>query len=397
MGLELPGVITTEGLNIIPDSEAGTGRPVGLDGLSCEGVAVGTITTGGIPPLDDPGLGTIEGSVSLEEMGSGVGTTGTSVVNVVCRFETVVGVDETGAAPLLSPAMALEIAPTGLLIGTAAVKVVCELEIVTGTEITGAAPPLETPANAVEMAPAGLLIGTLAVKVVSGLGMMTGIDTTAECDSFGVCTALFEASAVWVATGKCDMKVVSGFEIVIFGGTLDGLLESDASTVSEDRTPPGFEIGTVAVSVWSDFEITTGIDTTEGSEPLFEGCAKAVEIAPPGLEIGTAVTTVASERDIVTGTDRTGDLLVVSACPELAPSLVLGLGLTPSVLVVSACPELARSVVLGLGLTPSLLVLSACPELAPSVVFGFGLVPAFSVVVGFGMGCWSVFVFELLC
>ena len=84
----------------------------------------------------------------------------------MCALVTVVFEDEIGAAPLLPPAIALEIAPAGLLMGTLVVKVVCELTIVTGADMTGAA-PLETPANAVEMAPAGLLIGTLAVKVVS--------------------------------------------------------------------------------------------------------------------------------------------------------------------------------------------------------------------------------------
>ena len=59
--------------------------------------------------------------------------------------------------------------------------------------------------------------------------------------------------------------------------------------------------------------MTTGNDTTEGVEPLFEGCAKADEIAPPAFEIGTEVTRVVSEWDIVTPTDKMGDLLVVSA------------------------------------------------------------------------------------
>ena len=57
-----------------------------------------------------------------------------------------------------------------------------------------------------------------------------------------------EATAVWLANGNVDTKVVSGFETVI-SGTLDGLLESEAFAVSEERTPPGLEIGTVAVSV----------------------------------------------------------------------------------------------------------------------------------------------------
>ena len=61
--------------------------------------------------------------------------------------------------------------------------------------------------------------------------------------------SLLEAAAVWLANGNVDTKVVSGFETVISGGTLDGLLESEAFAVSEERTPPGLEIGTVAVSV----------------------------------------------------------------------------------------------------------------------------------------------------
>ena len=58
-----------------------------------------------------------------------------------------------------------------------------------------------------------------------------------------------EATAVWLASGNVDTKVVSDFETVISGGTLDGILESEAFAVSEERTPPGLEIGTVVVSV----------------------------------------------------------------------------------------------------------------------------------------------------
>ena len=54
---------------------------------------------------------------------------------------------------------------------------------------------------------------------------------------------------VWLANGNVDTKVVSGFETVISGGTLDGLLESEGFAVSEERTPPGLEIGTVVVPV----------------------------------------------------------------------------------------------------------------------------------------------------
>ena len=117
----------------------------------------------GIPPPDDPGLGTIMGELSPEGTGPVLGTMGTSVVKVVCAFVTVVGVDEIGAAPPL--AAALEIAPAGLLMGTLVVNVICELAMVTGKDRTGAT-PLEAPANAVDIAPAGLLIGTWAEKVV---------------------------------------------------------------------------------------------------------------------------------------------------------------------------------------------------------------------------------------
>ena len=60
---------------------------------------------------------------------------------------------------------------------------------------------------------------------------------------------LLEATTVWLAIGNVDTKVVSGFETVISGGTLDGLLESEAFAVNEERTLPGLEIGTVVVSV----------------------------------------------------------------------------------------------------------------------------------------------------
>lgn len=141
---------------------------------------------GGMPPLDDAGLGIIEGSLSPVEIGSGLGRTGMSVVKVVWAFETVVCEDDSGASPVFpSPATALDIAPTGLLTGTSVVKVVCESATVTGTDMIGAT-PLEIPASAVEIAPAGLLIGTLAVIVVSDWGITTGIDTIAEWDALGV-------------------------------------------------------------------------------------------------------------------------------------------------------------------------------------------------------------------
>ena len=142
---------------------------------------------------------------------------------------------------------------------------------------------------------------------------------------------------------------MSGSVTVVCGATLDGLLESDISAASDDKTAPGLEIGTVVVSREPDSDITTGTDTMEGLAPLFEGCAKAVEMAPP--EIGTDVTRVVSERDIVTGIEITGDLLVVSTCSELGDSLVAGF--------VTSLPS--------------------------------------SLVVGFGSGCWSVSVAESLC
>lgn len=130
--------------------------------------------------------------------------------------------------------------------------------------------------------------------------------------------SLLEATAVWLGIGNFDTKVVSGCETVVSGSTLDGLLESEAFAVSEERTPDGSETGTVAVSVPSEFVITTGTDTIDAS--LCEGCAKAVEMAP--AEIGTEVTRVVSEREIVTGIDTTGGLLVDSTSPEVAPPLV---------------------------------------------------------------------------
>ena len=170
VGCEPPAVTIPEGPKTIPD-DAGTdtGTSGGRDepaGPCSVGVAVGGMIIGGTPPLDDPGLGTMEGSLPLDEIGSGLGKTGTSVVKVVWAFETVVCVDEGGTSAESPPATALEIAPAGFVTGTSVVKVVCEFTIVTGRDITGAA-PLETPANAVEMAPAGLLMGTLAVIVVS--------------------------------------------------------------------------------------------------------------------------------------------------------------------------------------------------------------------------------------
>ena len=168
VGSEPPDDRVPEGPNVIPDDVAGKGITIGVvEEPPCDGDAVGVITTGGMPPLDDPGLGTIEGPFSPVEVGSSVGITGTLVVKVVCALVTVVSEDEIGATSLLPAAIALEIAPAGLLMGTSVVKVVCELAIVTGADMTGTA-PLETPANAVDMAPAGLLIGTLAVKVASG-------------------------------------------------------------------------------------------------------------------------------------------------------------------------------------------------------------------------------------
>ena len=97
--------------------------------------------------------------------------------------------------------------------------------------------------------------------------------------------------------------------------------------------------------------MTTGTETIEGIAPLFEGCAKADEMAPPAFDKGTDVTTVVSGRDIVTATDKTGGLLVISASSELAPALACVSGTT-----------------------------------APS-----------SLVVGFAVGCWLARVVESLC
>lgn len=56
---------------MIPDAVEGKGIIAGVvEVLSCNEDPVGVITTGGMPPLDDPGLGTIEGPVSPVEMGS---------------------------------------------------------------------------------------------------------------------------------------------------------------------------------------------------------------------------------------------------------------------------------------------------------------------------------------
>ena len=60
-----------EGPNVIPDAVEGKGIIAGVvEVLSCNEGPVGLITTGGMPPLDDPGLGTIEGPFSPVEMGS---------------------------------------------------------------------------------------------------------------------------------------------------------------------------------------------------------------------------------------------------------------------------------------------------------------------------------------
>ena len=110
---------------------------------------------------------------------------------------------------------------------------------------------------------------------------------------------LSEPSDVWLTIGKGVTKVVSDSDTVVCAGTSDGAPEPEGSAVRDERIAPGSEIGTKAVSVWPDLVITTGIDTMDGIAPLFEGCAKADEIAPPAFEIGREVTTVVSGRDSV--------------------------------------------------------------------------------------------------
>ena len=162
--------------------------------------------------------------------------------------------------------------------------------------------------------------------------------------------ALSEAPAVWLSNGEGVKNVVSGFETVICAGALDD--EADASAESDDRMPPGFEIGTTVVSVWSGFEMTTGTDTTVGMESLCEACARAVEIAPPGLESAIEVTTVLSERVIVIGTDSAADLLVSALGSEPISAVVLGFGLGFCSCVVVAGSVPSSVLVVGFGKTP---------------------------------------------
>ena len=57
--------------NVIPDPVTGKGTIIGVvEEPSGNGDPVGVIVTEGMPPLDDPGLGSIDGSLSPVEMGS---------------------------------------------------------------------------------------------------------------------------------------------------------------------------------------------------------------------------------------------------------------------------------------------------------------------------------------